>query len=384
VSVPPGENFILYVRKSRADLTPESKAPTDLKLRAPVAIPTFYPNSDSIGGAMPVMLDAGEVREGIDITLARSPSYCIDGELPARSTNGLYFFVSEIEPDFGVTSEGGVIGFPPSGRFGANGKFRICELHAGEYEFTVVERPKDYRNPPAFFAKTQFSIRDRDVHAVQVVPSSPPLTVQGEVVVEGTPPTTLGQAELAFWPRPVNRVNYGPEGVGVSSSIPGTFAISGILDDSYDLKIFGVPKGCYLKDVTYGSASVLHEEFRPHSTLGNARIHVVLGTDGGIVTVHVVSKKGEPISDRSVVLVPAIADSESSVAGALISGLTDQDGTYSTTQISPGKYYVITTPLSIRPTLEVVSVVWQARTHADTIELGKNGQVSITLTSEAE
>ena len=48
-----------------------------------MAVPTYYPSSPSIEGAEPVVLRPGEVREGMDIRMARSPSFCIDGMVEA-------------------------------------------------------------------------------------------------------------------------------------------------------------------------------------------------------------------------------------------------------------------------------------------------------------
>ena len=48
-------------------------------MRLPAVVPTYYPNSRTAEGAEPLTVRPGELREGIDIHLARSPSFCLEG-----------------------------------------------------------------------------------------------------------------------------------------------------------------------------------------------------------------------------------------------------------------------------------------------------------------
>lgn len=49
----------------------------------------------------------------------------------------------------------------------------------------------------------------------------------------------------------------------------------------YELTLRGVPKGCYVKDIAYGTRSIHRRPFRPGSAAGAAGVRVTLARDGG-------------------------------------------------------------------------------------------------------
>ncbi len=76
-----GSVYFLMVEQWARRLLAHSEAPLNPKLRRRVPMRTWYPNSPSRDGAQPITVRSGEHREGLDMQVRKSPSYCIDGTL---------------------------------------------------------------------------------------------------------------------------------------------------------------------------------------------------------------------------------------------------------------------------------------------------------------
>ena len=75
----------MLVQKRNRISGPLSDAPLDPALRLPAFVPTYYPNAAAIDGAEMITLKPGEVRDGVDIRVLRSPSFCLDATVVGAS-----------------------------------------------------------------------------------------------------------------------------------------------------------------------------------------------------------------------------------------------------------------------------------------------------------
>jgi hypothetical protein len=153
----------------------------------------------------------------------------------------------------------------------------------------------------------------------------------------------------------------------------------GLLVDGYRVTLHGTPRELYVKEMTYGGASILHAPLQAGSGVGEAHLRLVMGRDGGFLKAKVADKDGNPVADCFVVLMTADALSEAALADEIIIGQTDQSGAYSSSALAPGKYYALVSPRSINKSPEDVSKLLQARSHAQVIEIGAGATVSVTL-----
>ncbi|MDQ2711546.1 MAG: carboxypeptidase regulatory-like domain-containing protein [Acidobacteriota bacterium] len=376
-----GRAYLIEATKRIQKLNSNSDLPADFRLRRNTAIPTWYPDSDSPEGAQALALQPGEHREGMEIRMRRSVSYCMDGVLSSDTgPDALEFWLEESEPTSGESGEGnGVFLSLPSGKAGPDGKIRVCDLHPGTYRLLAMDSDWDSKGAPMFFGEMQFSIRDKDLHDVRVVGHGR-IAVAGEIVWDAKPPEQLVSGKLSVSLRPMTRAPFMQEiGAGeVESSVPGQFTFLLLLTDDYVVKLMHVPPGAYVKDVVYGGLSALHASMRVGKTMGSD-LRVVLAHDGGTLNVKVADKDGNPIPDCQVVLLPAEASTEVMAADTMIKGQTDQYGTYSSGSIAPGKYFVLATNSSVDRTPESLEKLLLSRTHAREAELPPNGSVQIVL-----
>src|SRR5260370_4354148 len=160
--IEPGRVYLLLAQKAYHKLDPISESPVNPKLRKPAVVPTFYPGT-SLEGAQPLVLNPGERREGVDIRVLRTPSYCIDGVVQSGSgPDALHFDIAERQPTSGASGNGAMFMSGPGGVTDLDGKIRICDLHPGDYTITAFSQAAD--PVPAFFGIAAVSIVDEDVN----------------------------------------------------------------------------------------------------------------------------------------------------------------------------------------------------------------------------
>src|SRR5262249_9426676 len=149
-------------------------------------VPTYHPNAAGVEGAEVVTLRPAEQRDGVDIRVLRSPSFCVDAVLVGASAR-TRFEISETQPASGRVGEGGFYTSAPGGLAGADGKLRSCDLAAGDYQLSASEANVGAFERRTQFASTVLTLRDRDVAGIQLV-MRPKLPVTGEVAWDGPAP----------------------------------------------------------------------------------------------------------------------------------------------------------------------------------------------------
>ena len=253
-NVEPGRGFLLLALKLGRRLDATANAPVDLQLRRKTIVPTWYPDSDSLDGAEALVFEPGERRENLDLRLARSASYCIDGVLSTDAGPGvLDFWLEDREPTSGHWGDRFVFVSPSWGRSGPDGKFRVCDLHPGIYRMTAYRAPESAgAQSNVFFGESEVVIDDEDVHNIRVV-GQPRVNVAGEVVWDGKPPEQVVSSKIHFTLEPLRRAYFPREtsaDTPIGVAVPGSFTLTDLLSDDYAIRVLGVPQGSYLKDIT--------------------------------------------------------------------------------------------------------------------------------------
>lgn len=377
----PGRAYYLVAMRLDRNLEAISNAPLDPKLRRPAVIPTFYPNGAKMADGQAIVLGPGEHREGADIQLVRTPSYCVEAVLEGASgPSDLRFEIREGQPTSGQSGDGGFFIAEPGGNAGADGKVRICNLHPGQYELSATEFGSEPRSPASLFGSMALNIVDEDLKGLRLV-AHPRIAIPGEVVWDGPAPVDPPSVKLNISVQPITHSGEAATFNGADAQLPGDFTMPGLLVDDYSMRINRVPTGMYVKDIVYGGHSVLNQVMRPGSaTTNDPKMRVVIARDGGTVAARVADKDGNPSGDTPVVVIPASADSEAMLAATMINGRTDQYGAYTSSTVPPGKYYVLAPEAVVDKSPECVDRLWRARTSAAEVEVPPNGSGAATLT----
>ncbi len=375
-----GRAYLVMAAKRTIKLSAISEAPANPKLRKPAVVPTYYPGTSSIEGAQPLVLRAGERREGVDLILQRSPAFCIEGVLQdPKGPQSLAFWIADRRPTSGASGDGAMFMMSPNGVTAADGKIRICDLYPGEYQLTVFSAVPG-PDGPALFGWQPLAITDSDVTRVSVA-APMPVSTTGEVVWEGPPPDPPISGKLSVALVPLTRSPFRGERSmsSIKVSIPGSFSFGGVLLDEYSFRIYAVPSVAYIKDITYAGRSIRYEPFRPGSAIGDASLRFILAGDGGTLSAKVADKDGNPVADSRVIVMPASVQTEAVLADAMIQGQTDQNGMWTSNRIAPGKYYVLASETPVDKSPESIGKLWRTKLQAKEIEVGPKATVEVTL-----
>ena len=374
-----GRLYLILAEKIERKLPAHSDVPLNPKLRKRVPMRTWYPNSPSADGAIPIVLRPGERREGVDIEVKKSQSYCIEGTLAGSGgPAALSFGIEAQQPSSGVSSGGGAYMAAPGGITGRDGAFRICDLYPGGYRLTASQRPGDPNQEPTAYGVAAIAVSDRDIRDIKLL-ASPGLVLAGEVAWDGASPATPVTTRVSVSLQPQFRTRYMGENTDARADIPGTFSFSGLLLDDYVVRAMVNGPGLYIKDVAYGGRSVHYEPLRLGSAMPGAGMRVVVGHDGSTLSAQVGDKDGNPAPDAHVLILPAEIGSEAELAARLVNGQTNQYGQYTSITLPPGKYYVAASGDSVDATPETVGKVWRARSRFKEVELGPGASMQVTL-----
>jgi hypothetical protein len=377
--VEPGRAYLVMVHKRDLKLEPVSSSPANPKLRRPAWVPTYFPGTPSVDGAQSLTLTPGERRQGINIQMLRGSSYCIEGIVQAPLGGGpVKFQISEQQPTYGTTGDAGTYGGLPGGNSGDDGKMRICNLHPGEYRLEVSTEAKDFDGPP-FYGTMPLFITDQDLDGIVAAPM-PRIPVTVEVVWDGDPPKIQPTTRLNVNVTALTRT----EMIGDRIPIPGSVALKDLAIDDYHVEVLGgIPTGVYVKDITYGDKSVLHQPLRPGTASGQATLRMIVAANGGRISAMATDKDGNPVPDAAVVAFPEGARSDVVLADAMLTGRADQNGTWSSAVLAPGKYEVIALNLppgvSVDRSPESLAKLLRARGKAQEIDLAPSATAQITI-----
>jgi hypothetical protein len=308
--------------------------------------------------------------------MARAPSLCLEGVVMGIGGPGSFRFdLAETQPASGQVGNGGMYVGLPGGTSGPDGKVRVCGLHSGDYEFTVWDfGGRGGNSRLRSFGAQVFTIGDRDVAGARMTLGTL-VQLSGEVMWDGPPPEKPPEGKFRLDLQAITRTNRG----GAQLAIPGEFVFEEWLaPDEYGMKTTGVPAGFYIKDILLGGTSVYGQTIRVGS--GAASLRIVVGQNGGHVSARVADADGNPVPNCTVVLMPAVAESDASFAEALLTGATDRTGLFTSATRAPGKYLALATEDEIDHSPETIAKLLKARNRATEVEIPPKGEVAITLT----
>jgi hypothetical protein len=366
--IEPGHPYFLLADRVDFRLPAHSEAPLNPKLRKRVPVRTWYPASTFRESAEALTLQPGEKREGVDIEMKKSPSYCVAGTVfGPMGAAALHFSIEAMQPSSGH----GTFMQAPSGMTPADGQFRLCDLYPGVYRLSAQDG--DF-NSPKFHGTADITITDQDLQGVRVN-AVPGKSLEGEVVWDGDPPATPVTRKLSLSIEPLFRTGY----LGGRYDVPGTFTVDGVFPEEYVAQArFNAP-GVYVKDVTFSDRSVLYEPLRPASAMNGSGLRVVMAHDGGAIAVQVNDKDGNPVADLFVLTMPAEVSSEGELAARIQQGETDQAGQYKTPTLAPGKYYVVAIDKPVDRSPETIGRLWRSRNRYREVDLPPSGSAQMKI-----
>jgi hypothetical protein len=340
---------------------PIPDAPADLAQRKTLPRSTYYPDSATIEGALPVTLQPGENRERVEIQMASSKPYCADGALRSDGKPGSGSF---------AIGEAALLGMPEYHASSTpDGKFRVCGLAPDGYSLTV-----DQWGGEQVYGSTGFRISTADLHGLEV-DSAAGTAQRLEVAWDGEPPPGDVRTNVSI----AILTAAGRVALSVEKSFPfaGAFPIHLPAGD-YDVDAT-VTGELYVKQMTYGGANLLHHTMQFAGADGDTPLRIVVGRDGGRLAVTVNDADSHAVPAATVLIMPEEVTSVASLATRMVVGQADHSGGYTSATLAPGKYSLLACTRTVRRTPEDLGKLFDARSKAQTVELGPKVTTSATI-----
>ena len=412
--------YILVDRPVPKDLQAGQAA--DLEDRQAIEVPTYYPSATRIDLASPVVLQPGEQREKVDIKVATAPFYCIDGTI----AGGGHFTIQDSQ----VT---GTSLTRVRGDSGDDGKYRVCGLPAGQYQLSGQQAATEFTVFSSDLHRVDPSSDPAHLH-IQLdwaVPPAPKLDPASETAVRKFA-GALGlddTADVSGLQDLISRLAHGDAATdddieslaarlgqsrdytagklaGVSAFLPSPFLVHITLHGGpsnrhipfalavpYDsLLANGIPPGDYAVEFeTFGRTVAYPKEiifngvkltdgilrFAPESS---NTLHVVMATDVATITVTVADIDGKPVPNATVMLIPDSVTTPSMLSRISSRGRTDQNGSYTSPPLAPGKYRVLATTQTVRWSAPGdLERVLLSQFHAKDVDVAPNATLQVSV-----
>ena len=320
-----------YVSATRADSFMGALAPGSGP-GANTGYPTvYYPGVLDATQTSPIMVKAGEEKAGIDFRIVRTQAVRISGRVidPSSSRLGDDIVVS-------LVSRSGAASFADR-RFISvsreSGKFEIGGVSPGSYELAATSRPG---SRDSLSASLRLEAGSSNLENLELVLSRG-VALQGVVKVEGAvqPAPALDGLRVLLSSGGMQFIR--PWSAGNEAvKADGSFQLLGVAPGEYQVRIFRLPEGMYLKSAFLGDQEALDKGLIVGSASEGAELTLTISGDGATLEGIVSGDKDKPYEGATVVLVPEPAKRQRQDLYKNVS--SDQTGRFQLTAVPPGEY----------------------------------------------
>ena len=292
------------------------------------AYPTvYYPNSTRADGASLVDVAAGAQMHGVDITLVHVRTVHVTGRVNAslKAQQRRMLALMLIPRDNGMFTPRTVARVTDP-----KGNFELRGVPPGSYYLIGSYMEDGLR----YAARTPVDVGNSNVEGVEVS-FQPPSQIKGHVVVEANGDLKGAALNLNLRPKD-DEPGIGGAGAQVKDDL--TFTIPNVGPDAYDVNIFGLPDGFYLKSIRMGEQDVTETGVDFSAGVPAAEMTIVLNPNAGKIEGTVQNANSENAANATVTLIPDAA--HRGVAWLYKTASTDQSGHFVISGIRPGDYKI--------------------------------------------
>jgi hypothetical protein len=249
------------------------------------AYPTlYYPNASNPEGASQIEVAAGAQIHGIDMTLLRTPMVRVRGHVNVDTTNQDR---RNVDVDLTPRGSGMMMSMPGNrGRvLDAKGNFEIRGVAPGSYYLSAYYS----EDGQSYTARIPVDVGNSNLEDVEVS-LRPPAEIKGRVFVEEN--SDLKGAKLSI---NLQTKSFGPFMGGSGGLVKDdlTFKLPNVGADPYDIEVFGLPDGFYLKSVRMGDQDVTETGADFTHGIPAGEMIVAINPNGGQIEGTVQNANGE-------------------------------------------------------------------------------------------
>jgi len=320
-----------YLVKASPQTSSDGMTEDAEKNRRESNLPTFFPSALDPATAAPIDVAAGAEVRGIEIRIRHDRTYEIRGRV--RNTSVL--------PD----PQGLQVNLWPKGRDGswdgphtvglpgASSIFQFRDVAAGSY-IIEVRALTTSKEPAGGAARTEVlvgqvdvTVSDSNVETV-VLPLNTGIEVAGYIQLKGTRTAPKSHPTVQFMDASGGN-SYGTDSAQAADD--GSFRVRGLRAKPYQIRVFDVPDGGYVKSVRFDGQDIPGKLLDLTSGHGG-EMQIVVSPNAAEMTGVVRDENGDTVS---VAVVQLFDETR-----ILATTLSDQSGAFNFKNLTPGEYQV--------------------------------------------
>jgi len=324
--LPPGRYLIsaVYRGKTAGFQMPQARPANDAPEMGYGRL--YYPGLPDAAGASAISVKAGEESSFVELLMRRFPVFRVSGRvfnlIPRRP--GGTVNLSLVRRETAIEWEQGEQNVNVDAR---DGTFEIHDVLPGSYSLMAYLFDDDRR----YSSRTNIEVSNSDLENVTVT-VAPGVNIPGRILWDGQPCTPEGDLRVTPWPvdSPTGLVRTAR--VQIPSAL---FTLGDISEGTYRVRLSGLSKDCFVKDVKYGGTSTLEDGFTVARGTPSM-LEITLNSHGARLQGSVVNADNLPAVGVWVVLVP---DAKHRSRYDLFKyQATDQYGHFDFRGLAPGEY----------------------------------------------
>jgi hypothetical protein len=289
-------------------------------------VATYYPGTIDPASAAAIDAPAGGQVRGLDFTLSKTRTVRVRGRVvstggPRRGNITVMLLARDRMPFFGPNR---------TSTSDPNGAFELRGVVPGAYYLTVAE----YSGDRVVTAKQPLDVGGSNLDNVNITLGDG-MEMAGRIRTEGDAPAALSSIRVMLRPHDASGMMYGPTPEGRVKD-DGTFTLTRISPDHYDVTVMGLGDSYYVKSVRAGEVDVLTAGMNLNQGPAGP-LDILISPNAGRVEGQVQNDKQQPVTGATVVLIPA-EEGRRDRMQYYKTITTDQNGLFSLKNVDPGQY----------------------------------------------
>jgi hypothetical protein len=304
---------------------------------------TYYPGETDRKAAQPIRIATGQSEvAGIDIRLRKTPAFLVKGKIAGTPQGHPLEQCQIVLSHVGVPSAmGGNIGYEgATARIAKDGSFEFQDTRfpPGSYVLTAIWS----QGRSLVLARQNVAIINHDIDDA-VLTFQPLLEVRGILAIEdqtqtdfgaypggNPPPTIITQVSLQAL-----TVTAVPNSPSTRIQRDGSFNIADVAQGTYNVRVYGVPSGTYVKSIRLDGREVTNAGAEITAATA-ASLRIMLSRAVGRASGTIRTDDGKPAVNCSVTL---MSDPYQAGGTSMLTG-SDDTGHFTTPPLAPGTYRV--------------------------------------------
>jgi hypothetical protein len=320
----PGKYVISATDQSRDIFDPErtvGTAQTILDAEARGAT-IYYPTGTNPEGASSLEITPGAQISGINMTLTRVHAVSVKGHVSIKSA------AAQRNMNIMLTARG-VNGFRTFVRgIDVQGNFELRGVAPGSY-FLHANYSEDNKQ---YSARLPLEVGNSNIEGVELE-LHPAAEVEGRLEIEKNGDLKNLRMNVLLQSQLTDR-----GGSGTVVKDDKTFKLENIIPDLYDINVFPLPEGFYLKSIRLGKQDVTETGADLSQGVSGGQMIITLNPNGGQIDGTVQNAKGDPAAGATVTLIPNAE--HQSISWLYQTANTDQNGHFTIKGARPGEYKI--------------------------------------------